>query len=54
MSKLACRVETLLTFWLWNLNGYSRPFAADIIFAGHLNFSTWFTKNFIITGTKKD
>jgi hypothetical protein len=43
-----------LTFWLRNLNGYSRPFAADIIFAGYLNFSTWFTKNFIVTGTKKD
>jgi hypothetical protein len=29
-------------------------FAYDIIFARHLNFSTWFTKNFIIAGTKKD
>ena len=29
-------------------------FAYDIIFARHLNFSTWFTKNFIIPGTKKD
>jgi len=29
-------------------------FTYDIIFAGHLNFSTWFTKNFIISGTKKD
>jgi hypothetical protein len=43
-----------LTFWLRNLNGYNRPFAADIIFAGHLNFITRFTKNFIIPGTKKD
>jgi hypothetical protein len=44
----------MLTFWLRNLNGYSRPFAADIIFAKHLNFVTWFTKKFIIPGTKKD
>jgi hypothetical protein len=29
-------------------------FAYDNIFARHLNFSTWFTKNFIIPGTKKD
>jgi len=29
-------------------------FAYDIIFAWHLNFCTWFTKNFIISGTKKD
>ena len=29
-------------------------FAYDIIFAWHLNFYTWFTKNFIISGTKKD
>jgi len=27
-------------------------FAYDIIFAWHLNFCTWFTKNFI-SGTKK-
>jgi hypothetical protein len=42
-----------LTFWHRDLTGYSRPFGYDIIFARHLNFSTWFTKNFIIPGTKK-
>jgi len=29
-------------------------FAYDIIFTRHLNFSTWFTKNSIIPGAKKD
>jgi hypothetical protein len=29
-------------------------FAYDILFARHLNFSTWFTKNTIIPRTKKD
>jgi len=29
-------------------------FAYDIIFARHLNFNAWFTKNFIIPGTRKD
>jgi len=35
------------------INLYAMGFN-DIIFAGHLNFSTWFTINFIISGTKKD
>jgi len=29
-------------------------FVYDILFARHLNFSTWFTKNVNILGTKKD
>jgi len=29
-------------------------FAYDIIFARNLNFSTWFTKNVNIPGTKQD
>jgi len=29
-------------------------FAYDILFVRHLNFSTWFTKNVNIMGTKQD
>jgi hypothetical protein len=52
--QLIKRLDVPLTFWHRYLNGYSQPFAYDIIFARHLNFSTWFTKTFIIPGTKKD
>jgi len=43
-----------LTFRRRDLNWLQSTFAYDIIFAWRLNFCTWFTKNFIISGTKKD
>ena len=45
--------KSVLTFTRRDLNSYSQPLRTTI-FARHLNFSTWFTKNFIIPGTKKD
>ena len=45
-------LESVLTFSHWHLNGYS-TFVYGILFARHLNFSTWFTKKLIFWEPKK-
>jgi len=51
---LKMAIIVILTFTQLDLNWLQSTFVYDIIFAWHLNFCTWFTKNFIISGTKKD
>jgi len=59
MPAVLYMLETCAKLWVFNLyaTGFKwlqSTFAYDIIFAWHLNFCTWFPKNFIISGTKKD
>ena len=50
VTQCACVVKLYAT----GFKLLQSTFAYDIIFAWHLNVCTWFTKNFIISGTKKD
>ena len=47
-------VHITINLYAMGFKWLQSTFAYDIIFARHLNFSTRFTKNFIIPGTKKD
>jgi hypothetical protein len=48
------RISVTINLYAMGFKWLQSTFAYDIIFARHLNFSTWFTKNIIISGTKKD
>ena len=53
-GKSAVETIELINLYATGFKWLQSTFAYDIIFAWHLNFCTWFTKNFIISGTKKD
>jgi len=48
--KQVLKINLLASRFKWPQS----PFVYDILFARHLNFSTYFTKNFNISGTKQD
>jgi len=52
--KKWCKFSRCINLYATRFKWLQSTFTYDIIFAWHLNFSTWFTKNFIISGTKKD
>jgi hypothetical protein len=55
LNHSTCIIQQyILTFSHRDLNGYSPPSLYDILFTGDLNFSTWFTKNVNIMGTKQN
>jgi hypothetical protein len=53
-QKYVMDVRNMFNLYATGFKWLQSTFAYDIIFAWHLNFCTWFTKNFIISGTKKD
>jgi len=54
ISSPVVLIITTINLYATGFKWLQSTFAYDIIFARHLNISTWFTKNFIIPGTKKD
>jgi len=50
LDQISPKINLYATGFKW----LQSTFTYDIISTWHLNFCTWFTKNFIISGTKKD
>ena len=53
-SKPVVAMVNILNLFALGFKWLQSTFAYDILFAGNLNFSTGFTTNINITGTKED